>query len=518
MGDRKEESNPESNPDKDGITTLATQGSITFFGSIFSRILSFLFLIMVTNLVAPSTFGVYSLALSIILFSKSILDLSIHRSVDYFIPQYLEGSSLGKARFIFGSAVFVSLLGTGISVLIISGSAPVIADFFTEPQLSTILPILAFALPLLAFRDVTVRLFIAIKELKYKVYLNNLFLPGTKFLTTGILITLGFELFALTVGYVLAVFVVAVLSLFFIMRDVTWLRSYSIERVSPRQIFSYSLPLAFAGVILTTVTQIDYFIIGYVSTTTSKDLAIYRVVTLLGNNLLIFLTSLTPIFKPLVTEVQDDISLLNARFRLAARWILIFTLPLAITLTLLAETYLSLLFTPQYAAGGGALIILLVGYLFNALTGPEGVVLEGLGYTRLTLLNTIIMVVTNTLLDFLLVPRLGIIGAAVGTAVGLAFAVIAGILELSYLRGVSPFNWRTLRVLMSGIPPLLVGRIFVSFPYYPTIWTISLPFVVLVVYLISLLTIDGFTSEDRIILQLANKHLQSTTLERLLSK
>ncbi|OYR55807.1 oligosaccharide flippase family protein [Halorubrum halodurans] len=495
----------ENTPDDSGVTTLATQGGITFFGSIIGRGLGFVFTIGVTKLVSASTFGVYSLGLAIVLFTKSIADLSVYRGIDYYIPQYLLDENYDEARNLFATISVIALLGTGLAVIVLWSFTPYLSSIFGEDRLTAILPVLALALPFLSFRDVTVRMFIAIKQLRYRVLLTNLLLPGGKLFITLVLIFAGYKLQGLVLGYLSSIIIVAFAGIVYLRRRVSWLFNGSIEGAELNNLFSYALPLVFAGVIHSTISQIDFFIIGYYPNTTSEDLAIYKVANLLGINLLIFLNSLAPVFKPMVTEVKQDDQLLNSRYALAARWILLFSLPVALTLILAPRTYLSLLFTRVYAAGSGALIILVLGYLVNSSVGPEGMVLEGLGFTKLTLANTALIVSVNAVLDILLIPRLGILGAAIGTAVGITCGVTAGVLELHYLRGLFPFEKRTIYVFLSGVPPLSVGWIATILIDSKLLLAVSLPFIILGTYLIFLRIFNVFGEEDRLVAELLEK-------------
>ena len=493
--------------DIEGVKSLATQGSITFVGNVFGKLVNFTFLVLVTNTVTASTFGVFSLGLSIVMFSKSVTDLSVHRSLDYYIPQFIEEKSYGKAKYIVLIATGIGLLGTGIAVGLLFFTAPLLSELFNEPRLASAIIVLAFGIPLLTIRDIHVRFFVALKELKYRVLLKNLVHPLAKLLLTGILLFIGFELTGLVTGFVLALIVVAGVGTILLVRRISTWENGSIERVPMRGLLSYSFPLMFAGVVYATVAQIDYFVIGFVETTTAEDLAVYKVATQFGSNLLIFLSALAPVFKPMITEAQDDVALFNARYTLAARWVLLLTLPVAITFMLIPEVYLSLFFSPQYAAGGAALTILAVGYLVNAGVGPENMVLEGLGHTRLTLFNTILMIGTNTILDLLLVPHYGIIGAAIGTSAGMAFAVIAGVVEIKYLRGIIPFGSKTLRILMAGVPVLIVGWLLTELINSKLILAVTFPAVASITFLGFLKVFKAFSGEDRIIAELVEQRL-----------
>lgn len=502
--------------DRSGITTLAVQGSITFIGKIFGRLVGFSFIVIITKLISPSTFGVYSLGLAIVLLIKSISDLSVHRGIDYFLPKYLSKNMYGQAKSLLAITSLVALSGTGMAMILLWLAAPRLSSLFNEERLNFIIPFLSLALPFLSFRDVEAHIFIAIKKLKYREYMNSIILPVAKLLGTLALLYAGYEVGALVGGYMLSIILVTLTGLAFLYREVGWLFDRPTESIELPQIFSYSLPLVLAGVLYATISQIDFFIIGYYPNTSSEDLAIFKVANLLGANILIFLNSLSPVFKPMVTEAEHDTQLLNNRFALAARWIMLFTLPTAITLIIAPSLYLSLLFTPEYTTGGTALVILVIGYLINSSVGPEGMVLEGLGFTRLTLTNSIVMIGMNTAIDILLVPRIGILGAAIGTSVGMTSAVTLGVLELWYVRGILPFDRRTLIFVIAGTPAVVVGWLSSLVIDYEIILALSLPVIVVTVYLFSLRGMNAFGEEDKLIAKLIDEKLGADLIHTFL--
>ncbi|TKX52402.1 polysaccharide biosynthesis protein, partial [Halorubrum sp. SP3] len=214
-----------------------------------------------------------------------------------------------------------------------------------------------------------------------------------------------------------------------------------------------------------------------------------------ASNLLIALRAITPIFKPIVAENMSNNTLLQNRFTLTTRWVTILTIPPTLTLVLAPETYLSLLFTEQYTAAATAVVALSIGYLLNAAFGPEGMMLEGLGHTRLTLLNTVVLVGVNGTLDALLVPTLGILGAGIATGTALTVAGMAGVIEIYYLRGIHSFSRGLVRVWTAALLPLLVGIVIVT-NTGGLVLVISLPILVVFSFVVGLRLIGGFTSED----------------------
>ena len=484
----------------EGILTLAREGSITLVGNILGKIIGFTFVVIVTKAVSPGTFGVYSLGLGVVLFVKSIADISIHRSIDYFIPIYNKEGDNSKIRFVFFFSLILSLIGTSLAAIFLWWGSPLLASLFSEPRLSTAVPILALTLPLLALRDVIIKTFVGMKNLKHKSLLNELIFPSGRIFFFLLLLFVGYKLSALLFGYLLSLILTAIIAILILWREYPWLFRTHAKLIPPKQIISYSLPLVFVGVIYSTVNQIDYFIIGYYENTSASDLAIYKVSTMLGMNLVIFERSLAPILKPTITEAQSDFSLLLSRYETVTKWTLIFTLPASITLLLAPSQYLSFLFTSEYSTGSVALTILVLGYLVSTMPGPEGSVLEGLGHTRLTLVNSILMLGSNTLVGLLLIPRFGIIGAAIGTSTGIIIVVVAGVIEIWHLTGGHPFSLDTFRVLLAGILPLGFGFIFRNTVSDNFLIIILLPIIVIIGFLASLALFKPFSDDDKVVL------------------
>lgn len=91
-----------------------------------------------------------------------------------------------------------------------------------------------------------------------------------------------------------------------------------------------------------------------------------------------------------------------------------------LVLYLESEFYLGL-FGKEFVAGTHALHILLFGQIASFMTGAVGILLILLHRERLVLLVNVIGIGMNFTLNALLIPRIGIEGAAIATAISLAF-------------------------------------------------------------------------------------------------
>ena len=227
--------------------------------------------------------------------------------------------------------------------------------------------------------------------------------------------------------------------------------------------------------------------------------------------------SITPVFKPMVAEHKSMDTEFGSLYRLATRWAIMLTIPIAVTMLLAPETYLTLFFTPEYAVAGNVVIVLTLGYLLNSSFGPEGMVLEGLGHTRLTFLNTLLLITTNAVLDVLLVPRLGIVGAGIGTASAVTITGVIGVLEIYILREELPHSTSILKVVLAGVPTVLVGQVVTSVLPSVVVTALVLPIVVTITYAGSLALGEGFTEDEKRVAERIDARLGRPVVTPLLS-
>lgn len=103
--------------------------------------------------------------------------------------------------------------------------------------------------------------------------------------------------------------------------------------------------------------------------------------------------------------------------RLIQRSILaVFAISLLLGGTIIAlSKYLLLIFGSEFVIGATAMNILIGGQIFNALTGPVGLVLNMTGHQTKTAIATGLSAFLNIILNALLIPRWGIVGAAIAT-------------------------------------------------------------------------------------------------------
>ncbi|MFY4814170.1 oligosaccharide flippase family protein [Haloarcula sp. AONF1] len=110
-------------------------------------------------------------------------------------------------------------------------------------------------------------------------------------------------------------------------------------------------------------------------------------------------------------------------------------------LLVLAEPFLAVYFGPEYVDASTTLQVLIIGTFFFGITRVVTPVFQATGWVRQTEFITFGALVLNILLNSLLIPRYGIIGAGIGTGVSYVAMFLGNVALWAY----SPFDFVPLR-------------------------------------------------------------------------
>jgi O-antigen/teichoic acid export membrane protein len=160
----------------------------------------------------------------------------------------------------------------------------------------------------------------------------------------------------------------------------------------------------------------DVIMVGFFKGTT--DAGIYSVSVHWANLMVWGLTAVNLVAAPLISQLytQNKIRELQRMASLSALGIAIFTLPAAIIM-LFCGTWLLGLFGDGFKAGYGALVFLVAGQSVNALTGSVGYLLTMTGHQKEAAIVIGITAFINISLNVILIPMMGLKGAAIATMI-----------------------------------------------------------------------------------------------------
>lgn len=162
------------------------------------------------------------------------------------------------------------------------------------------------------------------------------------------------------------------------------------------------------------------------------DVGVYRVASQMAALVMFPLTAINLITAPKIAAFYGagDLNRLQATVRHGARLAFAGGAVIAVLLVVLGRPALRM-FGSEFEDGYKALVILVLGYLANSAVGVAGYVLIMTKFERIAALLFMLAVLTDFTLCSLLIPKIGIDGAAIGTTVSI---ILLGLLMAVFTR------------------------------------------------------------------------------------
>jgi O-antigen/teichoic acid export membrane protein len=241
----------------------------------------------------------------------------------------------------------------------------------------------------------------------------------------------------------------------------------------------------------------DTILLGILRTPAAVGL--YQVATRLT---LLMTTVIAPIglaFAPRVADLyrRGELEALRHAYAVVTSWIFRLALPAAVVLIVFARQLLGL-FGPAFESGATVTVVLTVGQLVNAITGPCGLMLVMSGRPGIQMVGNAATLALNLGLNLYLIPRYGVTGAAIAWAVSMVFINGLRVVAVAVTMHMLPLHEGLLKGALAGSVAAAAGLAARSFTSGPLTLLIGVPLTV-VVYALALLLL-GVGTEDRLVL------------------
>lgn len=180
-----------------------------------------------------------------------------------------------------------------------------------------------------------------------------------------------------------------------------------------------ALPFLLAGGLQLINGQTDLIMLGWFAT--AADVGVYRVVGLGAGSVLFVYAAVHGTLAPTIARLyaEGNIARLQNVVTRTARALLLVALPVCLVLAFFGKPILSGVFGPEYAAGTIALAILATGQLIYTGTALGALLLDMTGHQRDTTRIVAVSAISNAALNAVLIPALGVDGAALASATSL---------------------------------------------------------------------------------------------------
>src|SRR5207247_3999363 len=118
---------------------------------------------------------------------------------------------------------------------------------------------------------------------------------------------------------------------------------------------------------------------------------------------------------------------------------------------------------PAFMTASTAMAVLACSHLMNATFGLMGYILVVGARSRMVFVNNVIATMVNVSLAWLLIPRFGIVGAAVAVLSGVSVGGVLVLVQVRMIYGIYPFGWATIKPFVAGAIAFTVELAIVRF-------------------------------------------------------
>jgi O-antigen/teichoic acid export membrane protein len=276
---------------------------------------------------------------------------------------------------------------------------------------------------------------------------------------------------AVMVGYAAGVS----LSLIFIRHlfpNIKWWGVLSLSKI--KELLSFSVPNSLAVMFNQWLLNVTILFLGL--HVASSEIGTFQAAEQVSMLSALVLIAFSKVFSPMITDLYEkrDLGRLNELFRVSTKWGLYVCLPLLIVVIFYPSSILRLVYGVGYGTGASVLLIIMMSQIVNTATGSVSSMLSMTGHQKIFLLNAMAAFIACVVLNLVLTPLFGSIGAAV--SIGGSIVVLNLLLLWSVRRnlGLWPYDRRYYKLLLALLPTVVVMFLVKEVWPAPTPWELTL--------------------------------------------
>ncbi|MFB6133599.1 MAG: flippase [Halanaeroarchaeum sp.] len=469
-------------------------GGVLFAGLVLELGVSFLAKVVIARVLGPVDYGAVSLGVTTLGLLSTLSVLGLHSGIGRYLPRY---DDPGDRRGVLVSAFQIAVPVATVTGLLVAVFADPIATYaFTDPSTAPYLRVFGLAIPFAALMKLSVGAIQGTQTALPKVVVQNVTPPVTRFIAVGIAVVVGAGTLGIATAYALAYVVAALVGLYYVLTRTAITASVAPRRFH-RELLVFSTPLIVTAAMSFVLSDLDTFMLGYFATTGA--VGVYNVVYPIAQLLTVGLSSFGFLFMPIISELHADGDTEDMRrlYQVVTKWIFMATLPLFLVVALFPDMTIVVTFGREYMVGGTTLSLLAVAYFTHAIAGPNANVLTSIGRTRVIMWDNVAIAVLNAVLNVLLIPRFGFLGAGAATAISYVVLNLLYSAQLYRETGIHPFSPALVR-------PGIAAAVLVAIVHWATrtFFPITIPVLVgmfaafLTLYSVVILRFGGVEDEE----------------------
>lgn len=385
---------------------------------VFTSLGTFFLLPIITKTLGTYDYGLWAQINIIVSLVSSVALMGLSMGFVRFLSSETDRKMIREA--LYSILFFVAISGFLASLLVYIFAGPLATVVFKDPEATYFIQAGSALILLTVVESISLYYFRVFRQIKKYSYFTLLETFGKLFFIL-VLIKLGYGLLGVIVATLLVQSFIFLISLVTIVLQI----GFTIPRFTHiKEYLQFSFPLTPSALVTWVTASSDRFLVTYFLGLGSAG--IYSAAYSIGTLIQLLVTPLQVILLPELSKLFDEDKLDQVKIYLSnsLRYFLIITVPAVFGLSALAKPLLGIFTTPDFLSGWLVIpIVALSGLLagvFQIFVNIMFLVKE----TKSATYINIIAAVSNVLLNLLLIPSIGFIGAALSTLISYFLMIV----------------------------------------------------------------------------------------------
>ena len=452
-----------------GLAGVARGGVVNLLGAVISAASTVVLTVIVTRNFSKSAVGTFFVATSLFLIVEAVTNLGAYNGTIYFIARLRALNAERRIPAIIRATVIPvvvsSVIGAAALIIFVHPLARLLlagqdTSSLRLDDLATALRVLAVALPFAALADTMLGASRGFHEMQPTVVVDRIG-RSTLQLVGVISAAMVSSAAMLAPLWALPYVPAAVISVLWLRRIMAEQRSAPVRvprtskvdlaaadgvradnqhgKPNARGFWRFTAPRSLASVAQIVIQRLDIVLVGIMKG--PVDAAIYTAATRflvagqLGNQ------AISMAAQPQLTRLFaiKDRQGANTVYQVTTAWLILLTWPIYLLAAVFGPSVLAI-FGRSYHAGSTVMLILALSMLVATACGQVDVVLITTGRSTWSLVNGLLAMCVNICVDLVLIPRMGITGAAIGWAAAIVVSNLVPLAQVAIAAKVHPFG------------------------------------------------------------------------------
>ena len=395
--------------------------SWVFISQVITLATGFLLSVILGRFLGAAAFGLFTMTLTIYTIASLVGGIGIPTAIVKYVAEFKEDKE--KLDIFVSCSVINSVILGMIAGSVLFAFSGMLANIFNMPELTDLIRIVSFSLPFLVVNNTLLGLLNGLREMKsysFRTVIRSALLLGFTVLLVGIGFGIKGAVLALLLSEVGTLFLLIIISRNFFNFVI---RNY-VE--TTKEVVKFGSQLFLGSAIWIANTNADKLLVGYFLM--DKDVGIYAIALAIAHGLLMIPGAMSTVTYPAISEYngKGQHEAIETLINKSMKYSLVILSIFGILIIFFSKDIILLLLKPEFLPAVTPLAILIFGMVFFGSAGSVGSTASAMGRPDLEwkVISTGGLIVGLTL-DLLLIPILGITGAAIGTAASLLSVLIA---------------------------------------------------------------------------------------------